>query len=479
MKTLYTQLCFVFGLIAFVYAQTPPQAFKYQAVCRDANGNPLINQAVNFKIGIIQGSITGTLVYSEYQLDTTNAYGVSNLEIGRGQAISGNFGAINWGNGPHFITLSFDPAGGTAFVPLGTQELLSVPYALYAGSSNTPGPQGPQGPQGVSITNSWVQGDSLYVALSNSQTLNTGHVRGATGAQGVQGPAGGNGPQGVSVLNSWVMGDSLYVALSNSQTLNTGHVRGPAGPGFNNGTAQNQILYWNGSAWVTLNPGIHEQVLTLCNGALTWTIGGVCPWRVGMVHCGAPTAIVPVTNPTTNKTWMDRNLGASQVATSSTDANAYGDLYQWGRFADGHQCRNSGTTTTLSPTDTPGHGNFILSPNAPNDWRTPQNNTLWQGVNGINNPCPVGYRIPTDAEWDAERLSWVSSDDAGAFASFLKLPVAGNRNHNGLITSLGYGFCWASTITGNNARSIHYYTGVAGGANDNRGYGFSVRCIQN
>jgi hypothetical protein len=271
MKTLYTQLCFVFGLIAFVYAQTPPQAFKYQAVCRDANGNPILNQAVNFKIGIIQGSITGTLVYSEYQLDTTNAYGVSNLEIGRGQAISGTFGAINWGNGPHFITLSFDPAGGTAFVPLGTQELLSVPYALYAGSSNTPGPQGPQGPQGVSITNSWVQGDSLYVALSNSQTLNTGHVRGATGAQGVQGSAGSNGPQGVSVVNSWVMGDSLYVALSNSQTLNTGNVRGPAGPGITY-TAGTGISLNNN----TVTNTAPDQVVSL-QGSGTTSITGSYP----------------------------------------------------------------------------------------------------------------------------------------------------------------------------------------------------------
>ena len=221
MKTIYTHLFFALGLISCLLAQTPPQAFKYQAVCRDANGNPLINQAVNFKIGIIQGSITGNAVYTEYQLDTTNTYGVSNLEIGRGQVMGGSFSSINWANGPYYINLSFDPAGGTAFVSLGTQELLSVPYALYAGSSNTPGPQGPQGPQGVSITNSWVQGDSLYVALSNSQTLNTGHVRGATGT---------NGPQGVSVVNSWVQGDSLYVALSNSQTLNTGHVTGATGP---------------------------------------------------------------------------------------------------------------------------------------------------------------------------------------------------------------------------------------------------------
>jgi hypothetical protein len=127
---------------------------------------------------------------------------------------------------------------------------------------------------------------------------------------------------------------------------------------------------------------------------------------------------------------MDRNLGASRAATSSTDAEAYGDLYQWGRAADGHQKRTSGTTSTLSNSDTPGHGNFILAPNSPYDWRSPQNNNLWQGVNGTNNPCPAGYRLPTEAELNAERLSWSSNNAAGAFASPLKLPVAGYRDRS-------------------------------------------------
>jgi hypothetical protein len=70
-------------------------------------------------------------------------------------------------------------------------------------------------------------------------------------------------------------------------------------------------------------------------------------WRPGMVHCnGTPTEIVEVCNPITGRVWMDRNLGASRVATSSTDEAAYGDLYQWGRFGDGHQCRKSDTTST-------------------------------------------------------------------------------------------------------------------------------------
>ncbi len=139
-------------------------------------------------------------------------------------------------------------------------------------------------------------------------------------------------------------------------------------------------------------------------------------------------SIPNVTNPITGRIWMDRNLGASQVATSSTDAASYGDLYQWGRGTDGHQLRTSATSTTLSGTDVPGHAYFIPNSSSPYDWRSPQNVNLWQGVNGVNNPCPAGYRIPTETELDAERASWSSDDVAGAYASPLKFPVAGGRN---------------------------------------------------
>jgi hypothetical protein len=93
----------------------------------------------------------------------------------------------------------------------------------------------------------------------------------------------------------------------------------------------------------------------------------------GTVYCsGSPTAVIEVTS-STGKIWMDRNLGASQQATSSTDASSYGDIYQWGRRADGHQCRNSSTTATVSSVDQPSHGNFITSAG---DLRSPQNNNL-------------------------------------------------------------------------------------------------------
>ncbi len=403
-----------------IFAQAP-QKMSYQAVIRNTSGALVTSTSVGMKISILQGTASGNVAYSEIQTASTNANGLVSLEIGAGTVILGTFASINWANGPYFIKTETDPAGGTNYSIIGTNQLLSVPYALFS-ANGTPGPTGPQGPIGLT---------------------------GETGPTGEQGPTGN---------------------------------------GFSNGTAVNQLMYWNGSAWVTLNPGIDGQVLSICNGSLTWsTMAGACPaaqpqYPAGTVNCAAvATAVVDVTNPTTGQIWMDRNLGATQVATSSTDVNSYGDLYQWGRRADGHQCRTSASTSTLSSIDQPAHGDFIIAPNAPNDWRSPQNANLWQGVNGINNPCPSGYRIPTDPELEAERLSWSVNNSAGAFASPLKLPVAGYRSGNGdgSLGSVGtYGYYWSSTVSGTNLRYLLFSSSNALMYDANRALGFSVRCLK-
>lgn len=201
----------------------------------------------------------------------------------------------------------------------------------------------------------------------------------------------------------------------------------------------------------------------------------------GTIHCSGATSIVNVINPSTGRTWMDRNLGAFTVATSSTHTNSYGDLYQWGRRADGHQCRNSSTTSSLSSSDQPAHGSFILVPNSPFDWRSPQNSNLWQGVNGINNPCPSGYRLPTESEFNTERLSWSTNNASGAFASPLKLTLAGARsNSNGALSSVGtFGGYWTSTGNTSISRSLGIFSFDAVIGNRYKAEGGSVRCIKN
>jgi hypothetical protein len=182
----------------------------------------------------------------------------------------------------------------------------------------------------------------------------------------------------------------------------------------------------------------------------------------------------------TSKIWMDRNLGAEQVATSITDAASYGDLYQWGRGKDGHQIRTSATTTTLSDTDQPNNPNFILAPSAPYDWRSGQNNNLWQGVNGNNNPCPVGFRVPTSAELSAEVATFSPQYAPGAFNSVLKLPMPGFRSNNdgSLVNVDGNGDYWSSTVGGTSAGCLLFSSGNANMSTSRRAYGFSVRCLK-
>ncbi len=195
-----------------------------------------------------------------------------------------------------------------------------------------------------------------------------------------------------------------------------------------------------------------------------------------------PTKVVDVTNPKTGRTWMDRNLGATRAATSSKDAASYGDLYQWGRGNDGHQLRNSKTLNTLSSIDQPAHGSFITVDSGFNDWHDPQNDNLWQGANGVNNPCPNGYRLPTDSEWDAERLTWTGGNNAkGAFASPLKLPMAGFRYYSdGSLTNVGsVGEYWSGTVSSAGSSDFIFGRSEASVWADHRASGFSVRCIKN
>jgi uncharacterized protein (TIGR02145 family) len=151
-KSLLFSLLFISTL---GFAQSP-QKFSYQTVIRNSSNQLLANQQVGIKISVLQGSETGIVVFSERHTPTTNSNGLATLSIGSGSVLNGNFQNINWASGSYFIQTETDPNGGNNYTITSTQQLLSVPYALYAetSGSSTPGPQGPigqtgpQGPQG-------------------------------------------------------------------------------------------------------------------------------------------------------------------------------------------------------------------------------------------------------------------------------------------------------------------------------------------
>ncbi len=108
-----------------------PEKMSYQAVVRNVNNELVSNQAVGMKISILQGSTSGTSIFSETQNPSTNANGLVSIEIGSGTT-SDDFSAIDWANGPYFIKTETDPTGGTNYSITGTSQLMSVPYALHA-----------------------------------------------------------------------------------------------------------------------------------------------------------------------------------------------------------------------------------------------------------------------------------------------------------------------------------------------------------
>ena len=200
-----------------------------------------------------------------------------------------------------------------------------------------------------------------------------------------------------------------------------------------------------------------------------------------VVHCSAgATAVVDVVNPVTGQIWMDRNLGAQRTANFSRDRRAYGDLYQWGRFSDGHQCRNSSDTTELAEINRPEYGNFIISGDFPQDWRTIQTNDLWDGINAENNPCPGGFRIPTLAEWNEERSSWAINSGSGAINSSLRLPLAGSRQAatGQLSMTEQMGYYWSSSVSGQRSAVLVFTDNFAFSRFASRATGYSVRCIK-
>lgn len=134
MKQNYYIITLLLLICSFIQIKAQsPDSFKYQAVVRDASTNNIIaNQQISLLITVHQNTINGAIIYEEEFNPTTNTFGLVNLEIGNGTAVVGIFEDIDWGSGPYFIETAIDQTGGSNHVSMGTSQLLSVPYALYA-----------------------------------------------------------------------------------------------------------------------------------------------------------------------------------------------------------------------------------------------------------------------------------------------------------------------------------------------------------
>ena len=131
-----------------------PQAMNYQAVARDASGTPYSNRTISLRITISTGINPGTPEYQETQKATTNQFGLFTIKVGEGTPILNSLSQIPWATGDKYMLVEFDPEGGINYLNMGSTQMVSVPYALYAATAG--GSAGATGPQGLPATLNWL-----------------------------------------------------------------------------------------------------------------------------------------------------------------------------------------------------------------------------------------------------------------------------------------------------------------------------------
>jgi uncharacterized protein (TIGR02145 family) len=249
-------------------------------------------------------------------------------------------------------------------------------------------------------------------------------------------------------------------------------------------------------------PALESGVLTMPLTGASTTINLVPRIDIKSISASVTTVTDVVYG---TQTWMDRNLGARRVAEAKEDVFSYGNHYQWGRPADGHEIsvwngtsKTAGrglanATATLAADANPSYDNFIVSNSSPYDWlaspATSGTLTLWATAN--QGPCPANYHVPTEDEWNTadsyndglatgsgSTVGW--DDNTETYESTLKLPSSGLRlRSNGTLFNQGtHGSYWSSTVSGTTASILNFNSPVASTYNSNRALGFTVRCLK-
>jgi len=213
MRRVYLLLCFLFfSILSFSQA---PHTFSYQTVIRDVNWGIIPNENVSILIRILEDGPLGIVRYSEQHFVTTSQIGLVNLAIGGGNLYSGSFNDIDWGNHIYFVEVSVDINAGDNYLLMGSTQLRSVPYALFAETSANPGNPGPQGEQGEQgpVGSQGLQGPSGPPGEQGPQ-----------GDMGPGGPAGEQGPAGASIQSVELVNSELFITLDNGTVQSAGTI---------------------------------------------------------------------------------------------------------------------------------------------------------------------------------------------------------------------------------------------------------------
>jgi hypothetical protein len=309
MNSLLQKISFVslllFLAISINLSAQAPQKFSYQAVVRDAAGNLVINRPVGIRFTILRGTATGIAVFAETHRPTTNNDGLASVEIGGGTPLFNAMGNIDWSLGPYFLKTEIDPSGATAYSISGTNQLLSVPYALYAERSANPGNPGLNtlvatsptvrgqggcrfggtkvmfgldsnrnnvldanevdnrlttfvcnGKDGKGIVNTVDNGNGTFTfTYTDGTSFTTGNLTGPQGPTGLTGPTGATGPQGLQGPIGATGAIGTQGPAGAAGPAGPQGIQGATGPSGANGVSVTNSFVQNDSLFVVLSSG--------------------------------------------------------------------------------------------------------------------------------------------------------------------------------------------------------------------------------
>ena len=271
MKKFYIFLCLAIAALTQLQAQTP-QGFNYQATVRNSAGNLIVNTNVYFKFNVIQGSETSVPIFTETHYVSTDDLGQVNLVIGQGTANLGSFSALDWSLGSYYLGIELDTGNG--YLAMGTTQLLSVPYALYAENSGN----------ATSAT------PNLEAVLAENNSANNQQIK------ELQDPTEAQDAVTKNYVDTEVSNNvqNIEQVLTQGNDANGIQLKGLADPTeaqdavtktyFENNTSSSglapgntvgDMLYWDGENWAQIPSPENNATLKFCDGQLTW--GGCRP----------------------------------------------------------------------------------------------------------------------------------------------------------------------------------------------------------
>ena len=470
----------------FAVAQAP-QKINFQSVLRNTTGEVVSNSSVSLRISILSGTITGTLVYSETHDKTTDAGGLMSLQIGGGTVSSGVFGNINWGSTSHFIKLEADFSGGNSYVLLGTQELMSVPYALYASKTDT---------SVLNLTNRLATKLSGTDTASLSNRIDLKLTKTDT----------------ASLSNRIDLKLTKTDTASLSERINTKLNSSVIDLGIRTG----DIIYWdyNLNKFRILAPGTAGQVLKMSSGTNPVPVWGTDATTSAPAFSPCGTTISDIDGNSYNtvligaQCWTKENLRVRRYNSTNPDLNGRSILFDasggsggssptWLNLTIGAHTIYAHDSTTTTPSNLTKYGYLY-------NWYAAKGIYTTGDIQSTDtlNICPSGWHVPTDAEWTTLTTelggesvaggkmksigtAYWNSPNTGATneSGFSALP-GGYRNLDGSFTNviLVNAVFWSATDFDNTNAWNRYLSKDNDDVNRlyyNKSVGASVRCLKN